>query len=151
MRPKRPASPTTRSSQRKRPSPDIGKVSTEQLFSNLNGIERRAFEELVARNPEGQAILERTITTQPADGAIVLLGLVKRLRILILGWFVDDLQARRFAEHLVGRFDRDGLVELSVHGYRVRAIDRHPHTRDTGAERRMVHDLAALIFHLHLF
>ena len=56
----------------------------EQLFSNLNGIERRAFEELVARDPESQAVFERAIAAQTAHGAIILVGLVQRLRILIL-------------------------------------------------------------------
>ena len=42
-----------------------------QFLGNLHRIERGAFEELVAGDPETKAVLQRAILTEAADGAVV--------------------------------------------------------------------------------
>ena len=87
----------------------------EQLLGYLDGIERRALEELVAGDPKAQAVVHRAVFANPAHGAIVLFRLVEREGIFAFGRVVDDLQAGRLPEHGQRRFDRRRLLELGAH------------------------------------
>src|ERR1035437_4597543 len=106
-----------------------------QLFGNLDGVEGGALEELVAGDPAAEAVLQRAVLAEAADGAVVFVRLVKREWILALGGIVDDVQAGRFLQHRQRGFDRRGLLELGTDCHRVRSINRHAHAGDARPER----------------
>ena len=45
-----------------------------QQFRDLHGVQRSALEELIARDPKREAVVERTVLAETADLAIVALG-----------------------------------------------------------------------------
>ena len=57
----------------------------------------------------------------------------------------------RFTLDGAGSFDGDGLFKLSADGDAVRTEDRDAHAGHGRTELVVVHDLATLVFHLHLF
>ena len=64
---------------------------SSQVFGDLHGIEGGAFEELVADDPESEAVLQSAILAEAADGAIVLAGEVERHRVALEFRLIDDL------------------------------------------------------------
>lgn len=46
----------------------------DQQLGDLHGVERGAFEELVADDPESETVVERAVQAQAADGAVVAAG-----------------------------------------------------------------------------
>src|SRR5437867_3718918 len=80
-------------------------LSFQEFFADLDGVEGGAFEELIAGNPKGQAVVQRAVAAEAADGAIILAGHEQRLRILVFRRLINDLQPRRLLEHVAGGFD----------------------------------------------
>jgi hydrogenase maturation factor len=74
-------------------------------FGDLNGIQGGAFEQLVAANPEGDAIFHSTIAAETTGEAIVLSGTIERHGISIL----HKLEARRILKSCAGVLERDGF------------------------------------------
>src|SRR6185436_2789833 len=66
-----------------------------QLFRNLHGVERGAFQQLIARNPEAKAVFQSDVFADAADLTVVLLRRVKRHRILFLLRVIHDIKAGR--------------------------------------------------------
>ena len=64
---------------------------SDEKFGDLHGIEGGAFEELVADDPESEAVLQSAILAEAADGAIVLTGEVERHRVALEFRLIDDL------------------------------------------------------------
>src|ERR1051325_2529399 len=62
----------------------IGK-SLQQLFRNLDCVERGALKELAAADPEPQAVVQCTVLADAAHGAVVFFRQVKRQRVFALG------------------------------------------------------------------
>ena len=120
-----------------------------QALGDLDGVEGGAFEELVADDPEGEAIVEGAIHAEAADGAVVLACDVEGQGILFGGGVVDDVETGGFGEDFAGGGDGDGLVEFGADGDAVGAEDGDADAGDAGAEVRVVHDFAAFVFELH--
>src|SRR5205814_1012868 len=94
----------------------------EQLFGNLDGVESRALEELIAANPEAKAVFHCAIFADASDLAIVAFGHVERQRIFVFGRFVHQVQTRRFLQDFARRFHRDRLLEFGADRDGMRAI-----------------------------
>jgi len=67
------------------------KVFRLQKLGDLDGVESGAFEELVAADPEGEAVFHGAVAAEAAGEAIVLSSTVERHRVAV----GDILQARR--------------------------------------------------------
>jgi hypothetical protein len=74
-------------------------------FGDLNGIQGGTLQQLVAANPEGDAIFHRTIAAETAGEAVVLPGAVERHRVSIL----YELESGRIFEGCAGFFERNGF------------------------------------------
>ena len=64
---------------------------SDEKFGDLHGIEGGAFEELVADDPESEAVFQSAILAEATDGAIVLAGEVERHRVALEFRLIDDL------------------------------------------------------------
>ena len=73
-------------------------VKALQQFSDLNGIQRRAFADLVADDPEGESSLgKHEITPDASHQTVIAVGDIKRRRILrgLGGDIIDHMNAGR--------------------------------------------------------
>src|SRR5437870_6306458 len=70
------------------PAPTSVQVDNQPLlhefFGDLHGVQRGAFEKLIARDPETESVIQRAVLPNAADLAIVFFGCVKWHRILLL-------------------------------------------------------------------
>jgi erythromycin esterase-like protein len=84
-------------------------------FGDLNGIERGPLQQLVAADPEGNAIFHRAIAAETADEAVVLPGAGERHGTSIL----HEVESGRIFENCAGLFERNidaGEVEVGFYG-----------------------------------
>src|SRR5262245_19370098 len=88
----------------------LGNGLRSELLRDLNRVQRRSFEELVARDPESEAVIQGTIVTQPADLAVVALGAIKRQRVLVFPRLIHELDARRFGQNIARTVERHRLL-----------------------------------------
>ena len=84
-----------------------------QLFGNLNSIPSGSLEELIADDPEGEAVLHRAIAPQASGEAVVLPGAIEWHGIALL----NKLEPRRVLQYRAGLLERDGFGELGTHGH----------------------------------
>lgn len=126
-------------------------LESDQALRNLNRIQRGTFEELIADDPEGKAIIQGTVETEAADGTVITARDVEGEGILLVGWIVDDVQTWSLTEDLAGGGQIDGLFELGADGDAVSAEDGNADACDAGTEVWVMHDLPTLVFHLHFF
>jgi len=127
-------------------SESCDKVFRLQKLGDLDGVEGGAFEELVAADPEGEAVFHGAVAAKATSEAIVLSSTVERHRVAV----GDILQAGCGFEGFEGFVDRNGALEFGTESDGVGAVDGHAHAGDGGFERRQVHDAAAFVFHFHL-
>ena len=66
----------------------------EQL-GDLHRVERRALEQLIARDPKGETVLVRAIDPQSSGLAIIFPGSIERHRVTIRLRVIDEVEARR--------------------------------------------------------
>src|SRR5258708_12862942 len=67
----------------------------DHLFRRLDGVERGPFPEVVAADPEGQAVVQRGVEPDAADAAFLLPAVGERRRINVLCRLVGQLGARK--------------------------------------------------------
>src|SRR2546430_9145210 len=79
----------------------------KQLFRDLDRIQRGAFEQLIAADPEAKAVVQRAIFADAANLAVVFFSRVKRHGILLLLRVIHDIQP--------GRLDRKSTRLNSSH------------------------------------
>jgi len=104
-------------------------VIANQNLGDLDGIERRAFAQVVRYNPEIEAVGDRIILANSADVSGVFTGRIDRHRIDILFRGVGQDDTGRFAQNLF-RFRRRKFHHgFYVDGLRVAAKNRHAHSR----------------------
>jgi hypothetical protein len=106
---------------------------------------------LIAGNPEGESIIEGAILADAADGAVILSGLVEWERIIVVGGVIHDLEAGGLFEDFAGGVGGDGAFEFGGDRNGMSAVNGDAYTGDTGAERGVVHDFAALVLEFHFF
>ncbi len=121
----------------------------EEFLGDLDGVEGGAFEELVAADPEAEAVVEGAVEAEAADGAVVVFGEVEGKGVLGLGRFVDDIEAGGLAEGVEGGGEGDGALELGADGDGVGAVDGDADAGDAGFEGGVVHDFASFVLHFH--
>jgi len=118
-------------------------------FGDLDGVEGGAFEELIACDPEGEAVIEGAIEAEAADLAEVFFGGVDGEGVDGAGGVVEELEAGGAGEGVAGIGEGDLAFEFGVDGDAVGAIDGDADAGDGGFEGGVVHDSAAFILHFH--
>ena len=98
----------------------------DHVLGNLQGVESSAFANLVAADPEVQAVLDGLVLADAADFDIVLAGREERHRVDLLGRVVANDGTREGVDGLAGRLNADLILELDVDGLGVAAVDRGP-------------------------
>src|SRR4051812_27689771 len=129
----------------------LNQVALDQLFGDLQRVQRRALAQVVADHPVGDAVLARKVLADAAGEDSVLARRRPGLRVdAVLGVVLHD-HAGGLAEDVfdLGRSNR--VRELRVHRGAVRHHYRHTHTGRSDGDVRGVHDFARLVDHLPLF
>ena len=116
----------------------------------MNGIQRSTLADLVAREPEGQAVLVAEVLADTTHIDVILASSLQRHRVLQIGRVVNERTTRSSSDSLLSFLDADGLLSLNPNALRVAAqrADTHTHSRALGIG---MHNLARLVIHLHLF
>ena len=105
-----------------------GLKSELQKLRDLHGVQRRAFQQLIARNPKPETVFQCAIEAQPADLTIVFPRGRERSGIAVGKRLVDQVESRRFRQSRPGCFQRNRALELRTYRDRMRPINRHSHT-----------------------
>ena len=115
-----------------------------QQLGDLNGVQRRAFSQVVARDEQRQsaAVRHAGVLADAADERVVDTGGGQRRR------HVDQLHARRRRQQLARPLDRQRPGELGVDRQRVPGVHRHPHAGAAHQQVGDAEDLAALVAQL---
>src|ERR1041385_8900496 len=71
------------------------RVQLQQLC-DLHRVQSCSFEQLISRNPERKAIIERAINTHTPDLTIIFSGNIERHRVTIILRFINQFQSWRF-------------------------------------------------------
>ncbi|MFM1945333.1 MAG: hypothetical protein RI897_4315 [Verrucomicrobiota bacterium] len=106
---------------------------------------------MVAGDPEAESVIECTVLTEAADGAVIFFRLDEGQRIGVICGVVDNIESGGFTEDLEGGLDGDGLFELGADGDGVGAVDGDADAGDAGPEGWVVHDFPTFVFHFHFF
>ena len=90
--------------------------AVDQAFGDLDGVERRAFAQIVGDDPHREAILDRGVLANAADvGGVLARRLIGR-HIATRLMRIDDQAARRIAQDVARLVGRDLILELDVDG-----------------------------------
>src|SRR6185503_20782932 len=91
-------------------------LAPEQL-RNLNGIQRRALAEVVADDPQAEAVLHGRVLADPADVSRIIADAFDRRHVASVLALIDDEHARRLAQNFARLVSADFILELDVHGF----------------------------------
>src|SRR5581483_1659147 len=115
-----------------------GSLAREQELGDLDRVQRRALAQVVAREEEREAVLDRRVAADPADEHLVDAGrLARRGEVL-------DAHRRRRCEQLARPLRRERLLGLEPDRLGVPDEDRHTDAGRLDRQLRQLHDLARL-------
>src|SRR5579884_3006954 len=121
-----------------------GSLAREQELGDLDRVQRRALAQVVAREEEREAVLDRRVAADPADEHLVDAGrLARRGEVL-------DAHRRRRCEQLARPLRRERLLGLEPDRLGVPDEDRHTDAGRLDPQLRQLHDLARLGAELRL-
>ena len=86
-----------------------------QVLTDLYGIEGSTLANLVATEPEGQAVLVREVFAHATNEDVVLAGSLQRHGVHEVSGVVDQRTARSCSDSLLCLFDADGALGLYPH------------------------------------
>src|SRR3970282_1342672 len=120
-------------------------AALDELFGDLDGVKGGALSDVVADEPEGDAVLVRGVLADAADVGIVSAGDVPGRGIDVDGRLVLYGDAGRLAKDVVEVFRGDRLRELNVDGFRVAGVDGHADAGRGDGELRVVEALVGTV------
>src|SRR5690554_1596749 len=126
-------------------------AALRQQLRDLKRVQRGAFANLIAHDPQVQSALDGRIFPDAAHEYLVLARRVQRHRIALRLGLVHHGDARRRGQKLPRPLGRQGRAGLHVDAFRVAAQHRHPHRRRADADRVVVPHFAGFPHHFPLF
>ena len=126
---------------------DSDRMSTlsHKVFRDLEGIQGRALQKLIAANPECQTVIKGRIQSDSPYLAIVSAGTIQWHRILFQVHVVKNFETRELGKHIARICNGDRPLKIGMNRNGMRAKNGDPYAGDRSAESRMMHNFAALI------
>ena len=120
-----------------------------QQLRDLDAVGGGALADLVAAAPQAQAVGVGQVGTDTAHEHDVLSGGIQGHGVLLILQVIHQLHAGGLGQHLPGFLHGNAAVEAQLDGNGVASHDRHTDAGAGNVQLRQVHDLPALVLHLH--
>ena len=125
----------------------------QQFFGDLNRVERRAFAELVARDPDIYAAVfrNREILPDSADKDVVFAGRVDWHRETVMLAVIHKRNARRILQQIPDLIRRNRVGEFKVDALAVCPQNRHANAGRGNRDILAIENLPGLVDHFDFF